>query len=149
MEKEGAPPKLARTLASTMAIGSAPDLVELSLETSVPLRDAAAVYFAIGDRLGMLWLLSSITALQVQGAWQALARANLRDDLYRLQRLLASRILKYPGSTAAERIENWSKAHEARVKFGVQRLHELTASGPVDFLVLAVGVRELRKLAQL
>jgi glutamate dehydrogenase len=149
MEKDGAPAKLARQLANTMVIGSAPDVVELARETNVPLAEAAGVYFGIGDRLRMLWLLSSIIGLQVQGTWQALARSNLRDDAYRLHRLLAARVLQHPGKTAEERIENWTKANEARVKFGIQRLQELHTTSPVDFLVLAVGVRELRKLSQL
>jgi glutamate dehydrogenase len=148
MEKDGTPGKLARQLANTMVIGSAPDIVELALETDMPLAETAGVYFGIGDRLRMLWLLSSIIGLQVQGTWQALARSNLRDDSYRLHRLITGRILRHPGKSAEERIESWVKANEARVKFGVQRLQELH-TGPVDFLVLAVGVRELRKLSQL
>ena len=149
MEKDGAPPKLARQLANTMVIGSAPDIVELSLEAKVPLAEAAGVYFGVGDRLRVLWLLSSIIGLNVQGNWQALARSNLRDDTYRLHRMIAGRILQQPGKSADERIEGWSQTHEVRVKFGVQRLQELHVSTPVDFMVLAVGVRELRKLSQL
>jgi glutamate dehydrogenase len=149
MEKDGTPPKLARQLANTMVIGSAPDIAELAAETKVSLEEAAGVYFGIGDRLRMLWLLSSIIGLQVQGSWQALARSNLRDDAYRLHRLLAGRILQQPGKNAEERIEGWVKAHEPRVRFGIQRLQELHGTTPLDFLVLAVGVRELRKLSQL
>jgi glutamate dehydrogenase len=149
MEKDGTPAKLAQQLASTMVIGSAPDIVDLSLEAKVPLAEAAGVYFGIGDRLRVLWLLSSIIGLNVQSSWQALARSNLRDDSYRLHRMIAGRILQHPGKTAEERIEGWIKAHEARLKFGIQRLQELQVSTPVDFMVLAVGVRELRKLSQL
>jgi glutamate dehydrogenase len=149
MEKDGAPPKLARQLANTMVIGSAPDIVDLSLEAKVPLAETAGVYFGIGDRLRVLWLLSSVIGLNVQGNWQALARSNLRDDTYRLHRLIASRVLLVPGKTAEERIEGWIKTHEARLKFGVQRLQELQVTTPVEFGVLAVGVRELRKLSQL
>jgi glutamate dehydrogenase len=43
MEKDGTPVKLARQLASTMVIGSAPDIVDLSLEAKVPLAEAAGV----------------------------------------------------------------------------------------------------------
>jgi glutamate dehydrogenase len=149
MEKDGTPQRLAHQLANTMVIGSAPDIVDLSLEAKVPLADAAAVYFGIGDRLRVLWLLSSIIALHVQGGWQALARSNLRDDTYRLHRLLAGRILAQPGKTADERLQHWLKQHEERLKFAAQRLQELHVSTPVDFGVLAVGVRELRKLSQL
>ena len=149
MERDGTPVKLARQLASTMVIGSAPDIVDLALEARVPLAEAAGVYFGIGDRLRVLWLLSSVIGLQVQGGWQALARSNLRDDCYRLHRLIAGRILLQPGKGAEERIDHWTRAHEDRVRFGIQRLQELHASSPVDFGVLAVGVRELRKLSQL
>jgi glutamate dehydrogenase len=149
MEKDGTPPKLARELANTMVIGSAPDIADLALEAKVPLAEAAGVYFGIGDRLRVLWLLSSIIGLNVQSEWQALARSNLRDDAYRLHRLIAARILQQPGKAAEERIEGWIKAHEARLKFGIQRLQELQVTTPVDFMVLAVGVRELRKLSQL
>ncbi|MGH8481315.1 MAG: NAD-glutamate dehydrogenase domain-containing protein, partial [Nevskiaceae bacterium] len=149
MEKDGTPGKLARQLANTMVIGSAPDIAELALEAKVSLAEAAGVYFGIGDRLRVLWLLSSVIGLNVQGIWQALARSNLRDDSYRLHRLIAARILKQPGKSAEERIEGWVQAHEARVKFGIQRLQELQVTTPADFGVLAVGVRELRKLSQL
>jgi len=149
MVKDGTPAPLAGQLASTMVIGSAPDIVDLSLEAKVPLAEAAGVYFGIGDKLRVLWLLSSIIGLNVQSAWQALARSNLRDDTYRLHRLIAARILQQPGRNADERIDGWIRAHEARLKFGVQRLQELHVSTPVDFMTLAVGVRELRKLSQL
>ena len=149
MVKDGAPEKLARSLASTMVIGSAPDIIDLAIENKVSLEEAAGVYFGVGDRLRVLWLLSSIIGLHVTGGWQALARSNLRDDTYRLHRLIAGRILATPGKGAEERIDNWTRAHDDRVRFGVQRLQELHVSSPVDFLVLAVGVRELRKLSQL
>ncbi|MGQ0587830.1 MAG: NAD-glutamate dehydrogenase domain-containing protein, partial [Gammaproteobacteria bacterium] len=149
MVRDGTPQALAEQLANTMVIGSAPDIVDLSLDAKVPLAEAAGVYFGIGDKLRILWLLSSIIGLNVQGGWQALARSNLRDDTYRLHRMIAGRILKQPGKNAEERIDGWIKAHEARLKFGVQRLQELHVSTPVDFMVLAVGVRELRKLSQL
>ncbi|HUS24880.1 MAG TPA: NAD-glutamate dehydrogenase [Candidatus Binatia bacterium] len=149
METDGTPKALAHDLANTMAIGSAPDIVDLALDAKVPLAEAAGVYFGVGDKLRILWLLSSIVGLQVQGKWQALARANLRDDSYRLHRLIACRVLTRPGKNAEERIDNWVKENEARVKFGIQRLQELHVAGPLDFLVLAVGVRELRKLSQL
>jgi glutamate dehydrogenase len=149
MSKDGTPTRLAHQLANTMVIGSAMDIVDLALEAKVPLGEAAGVYFGVGDKLRVLWLLSSIIGLNVQGGWQALARSNLRDDTYRLHRLIAARVLQQPGKTAEERIEGWIKANEARLKFGVQRLQELHVSTPVDFMTLAVGVRELRKLSQL
>jgi glutamate dehydrogenase len=149
MERDGTPHDVAVHLANTMVLGSAPDIVELAAAADVPMREAAGVYFQIGDRLRVLWLLSSIIGLQVQGKWQALARHNLREDTYRLHRQVAARILEHPGKTPEERIEHWSAANEAKVRFGIQRLQTLQASGVNDFMTLAVGVRELRKLRML
>jgi glutamate dehydrogenase len=149
MSGDGVPQELAVQLANTMVLGSAPDIVELARTADVPLTEAAGVYFLIGDRLRILWLLSSIVGMQVHGKWQALARSNLREDTYRLHRYLASRILEYNGETPEARIDNWFNAHEVKARFGMQRLQELQTAGAQDFMTLAVGVRELRKLRQL
>ncbi|MEQ1440702.1 NAD-glutamate dehydrogenase [Fontimonas sp. SYSU GA230001] len=149
MQADGVPDALAQQLANTMVLGSAPDIVELAQQAGVPLAEAAGVYFQIGDRLRILWLLSSIIGFTVSSKWQALARSNLREDTYRLHRRLAGRILRQPGPSPQARIEAWEKANEALVRFGMHRLQELQALGAHDFMTLAVGVRELRKLRQL
>jgi glutamate dehydrogenase len=94
----------------------------------------------------MLWLLTAIVNLKVQSKWQALARANLRDDCYRIHRLLAGRVLLHEGATPAARIDHWVIANQTKVAFGLQRLKELQSNSVLDFMTLAVGVRELRKL---
>jgi len=130
-------------------MGSAPDIIQLANAANVSLAVAAEVYFAVGEQLRVPWLLASIVALQVQGKWQALARSNLRDDTYRLHRLLAGRILEHEGDTAEARIQAWSDQHPDKIRFGRERLQELQSADGDDFLALAVGVRELRKLRTL
>ena len=149
MREGGVPEDAAVALANTMVLGSAPDIVEIAAQHSLPVAEAARVYFLVGDRLRILWLLSAVVGLQVQGKWQALARANLREDTYRLHRKIAARVLEYPGASAEERIEAWTRTHDTAVRFGMQRLQELQAGGMQDFMTLAVGVRELRKLRAL
>jgi glutamate dehydrogenase len=149
MSVDGVPDELAQQLATTMVIGSAPDIIELAARAEVSLEEAAGVYFQLGDRLRILWLLSSIIGYAVNDKWQALARSNLREDTYRLHRQLAARVLEQPGETPEARIEAWSQTHESQVRFGMQRLQELQTLGSHDFMTLAVGVRELRKLRML
>ncbi len=146
MKKQGVPENYAQRLANTKALGSALDIAQLAEEAKVSLQDAAAVYFQLGERFQMLWLLTAIVNLKVQGKWQALARANLRDDCYRIHRRLAERVLRHAGASADERIDRWIAANQIKVKFGLQRLKELQANTVLDFMTLAVGVRELRKL---
>ncbi len=149
MSADGVPQALAEQLATTMVLGSAPDIIELAEQAGVTLAEAAGVYFQIGDRLRILWLLSSIIGFSVGGKWQALARSNLREDTYRLHRQLAARVLGQPGDTPEARIDNWIRTHGDAVRFGLQRLQELQTAGTHDFMTLAVGVREIRKLRAL
>ncbi|MFT6635445.1 NAD-glutamate dehydrogenase [uncultured Alcanivorax sp.] len=149
MKDDGVPEKEAKLLANTMVLGCAPDIVELASLAQVPLKLAAEVYFLVGDKLQILWLLSSILDLSVQDRWQALARANLREDSYRLHRQVAAKVLEYEGDNAAARFAAWEEKSRRKVAFGIHRLQTLQADGPHDFMTLAVGVRELRKLRSL
>jgi len=149
MRDDGVPEDVAVLLANTMVLGSATDIVEIAAQAEVPVAEAARVYFLIGDKLRVLWLLSAIIGFQVQGKWQALARSNLREDCYRLHRKIVARVLESPGDSAEQRIEAWTRANDSAVRFGVERLKELQAVGAKDFMTLAVGVRELRKLRTL
>ena len=149
MGDDGVPEKEARLLANTMVLGSAPDVIELASQAQVPLKLAAEVYFLVGDRLQILWLLSAIIDLSVQGRWQALARANLREDSYRLHRQVAAKVLEQEGDNAAARFAAWEDKASRKVAFGIHRLQTLQADSPHDFMTLAVGVRELRKLRSL
>ncbi len=145
---EKVPEPLARRLASTRVLGASMDITELALEANVTLVDAAAAYFATAERFRLLWLYAAINSLQVQGKWHALARQNLRDDLFHIHHLLAGRILKYPGDAAA-RLAAWVGDHVAEISFAEQRIADLGTAGPVDFERLVVAVRELRKLRSL
>ncbi|MGB2247782.1 MAG: NAD-glutamate dehydrogenase, partial [Alcanivorax sediminis] len=146
MGEDGVPEKEARILANTMVLGSAPDIAELASQAQVPLKLAAEVYFTVGDRLNILWLLSAIVDLSVNGKWQALARANLREDCYRLHRQVAARVLEQEGENADQHFEAWLGKSTNKIEFSIRRLKGLQADSRHDFMTLAVGVRELRKL---
>jgi glutamate dehydrogenase len=144
----GVPKALATQMANTRVLGSAPDIIEMAADAGCDVETAADVYFAAGERLHLLWLLSAIIALQVNGRWQALARANLREDSYRLQRKIAARILAETRGrkSGVERVEEWLLAHGEPARQSLRRMEALRAHSPHDFMTLAVGVRELRRL---
>jgi len=149
MGEDGVPEALAQQLANTMVLGCAPDIIQLATGAGVSVREAAGVYFEVGERLHILWLLSTVLSLRVTSKWQALARANLREDTYRLHRNVAELALQHPGATPQERVETWVQSNPARITFGMRRLQELQTLNAHDFMTLAVGVRELRKLRAL
>ena len=149
MKADGVPEDVARLLANTKVLGSALDIIEIAAGAKVPLAEAASVYFGVGERFRILWLLSAVVSLPVKSKWQALARTNLRDDTYRIQRMLSERILLHKGKNAEERIAAWVTANDKRAKFSLDRVQELQTSGTADFMGLAVAARELRKLRAL
>ena len=110
-------------------------------------EQAAGVYFALGERLRIVWLLSAIVALNVEGRYQALARANLREDTYRLHRRIVERVLAEtePGEPAA-RVEIWLEAHGTAATDALARIEALRGHTPQDFMSLSVGVRALRQI---
>ncbi len=146
---DGIDEPLARSLANARVLGSALDIADLASEAGVSLGEAATVYFQVGERLRMPWLHLSIVALKAANHWQLLARNNLRDDTYQLHRKLAGQILRQSGDSVDARIDAWIAAHERPIRFALNRLVELQASGGADFQSLAVAVRELRKLGSL
>ncbi|MFO1428265.1 MAG: NAD-glutamate dehydrogenase [Steroidobacteraceae bacterium] len=120
------------------------DVVELA---HLPVRDAAAVYFEAGARIGLDWLRAEIDRLQVEGTWQAIA-----------QRAARCRAI----DPARDRHACWRAAavaaREAQVAAGwpprarnspswQRTLADMRAAGGADFATLSVGVDAVRKLA--
>ncbi|MBL6749170.1 MAG: NAD-glutamate dehydrogenase [Nevskia sp.] len=146
---EGVPLQLAQRMASARALGAAIDVAELAQDAGLPLAEAAAAYFLCGERFGLLWLYGAINEMPTAGKWQSLARVNLRDDLYAIHRRVVGRMLAHPGDSAQARVDGWCRTHERHVRFASERLTQIQANNSRDFAVLAVGVREMRRLRRL
>ncbi len=143
---QGVPRPVAERLANTKVMGAALDVAHLVIKSKLPVAEVAPVYFAVGERFHVPWLLGAIVALQVESRWQALARATLRDDAYRLHSILTSRVLACKGKTPEACMQAWEEKNVHQVKFALSRIEELQHSNVADFMGLAVAVRELRKL---
>lgn len=142
LRAEQVPEPFARRLTAYRVLAGALDIADLATQAGVPLEQATAVYFELGERLRMPWLLSAIVQLKIPGHWQALARGQLREDAYRLHRRLAAQALDCGG------VDAWTQANAARLKSGLTRLAELQAAGAQDHAALSVAVRELYELLQ-
>jgi len=145
----GVPEDLARWLASLHALGAGLDVVELAHTADMPLDTVARTHFHVGEHLVIPWLFEAIGSLQIRSRWQALARSTLREDVYRLHHNITAHVLAHPGDDPQARVEAWEAACPQDAAFGRRRLHELKHSNANDFMGLAVGVRELRKLSHL
>jgi glutamate dehydrogenase len=144
----GLPHELATRVAGLEAHNAALDIVELSLIHHVSVVEAARVYFEVGTRIGIDWLRDKIEQLSVDGPWQAIARAGLRDGALRIHRRLAERVLsRKDRGTAQVRVTTWVESISEELSHWQRTLTEMRSAGAGDFATLTVGVESVRKLA--
>ncbi len=144
----GVPAELARRVASMQSVLSVFDIVEDAAATDRSQHEVMATYFALGSRLGLDWLRDRILELPRADRWQALARAALRDDLYRLHRAITRDALRSapPGADSERIIEAWTASVEEPMARTLGVLADVKASGAFDTTTLPVIMRELKSL---
>ena len=99
-------------------------------------------------RLELAWLRDRILELPRADRWQTLARAALRDDLYKAHRALTAAALK-ASSTSIDgdaAIDAWVQASAATVERYLATLGDIRAAHRNDFTTLFVAVRKLANL---
>ena len=145
----GVPAALAHRVASMQSVLYVFDIVEDGLVTERSQPEVMATYFKLGSLLGIDWLRDRILELPRADRWQALARAALRDDLYRLHRSLTRDALLAAGSDNGSRsIDVWRADNEEAVERALKVLSDIKASGSYDTTTLPVALRELKGLAR-
>jgi glutamate dehydrogenase len=107
-------------------------------------------YFGIGSKLGLDWLRDRILELPRADRWSALARAALRDDLYRLHRGLTLVVLMSGGPQAGgeDALPAWERQNEPAIARALSVLADIRASRTYDTTTLPVALRELNRLVQ-
>src|SRR5215203_410983 len=144
----GVPKDLAERATSLGPMFPALDITDVANANGEPLDTAAAVYFALGDRLKLHWLRRHIEALPRDNRWRTLARSALRDDIFNQQAVLTTEVLSNTpqDEPPGERIETWAKINEGSVHRAMQVLTDINSSGTFDLSTLSVALREIRNL---
>jgi glutamate dehydrogenase len=144
----GVPRELAERAAALGPMFPALDITDVANANGEPLDVAAALYFALGDRLKLHWLRRHIEALPRDNRWRTLARSALRDDIFNQQAALTAEVLRNTSQDEApgERIETWAHTNEGPVHRTMQVLTDINSSGTFDLSTLSVALREIRNL---
>jgi glutamate dehydrogenase len=145
---ERVPAATAERLAALETSYGALDLAEVSAATRLPIGYAARAYFELGERLGLTWLKTQIESLAVEGHWHAVARANLRETLYALQRKITAASLTCRGGGPGARVGAWISLHTAEVGFLKGLITDLSTGHVADFATLSVALQSVRRLAE-
>jgi glutamate dehydrogenase len=120
---------------------------DLAVSYSRDVLEVAKLYSAFNENLSIYWLHIGAEDLRVQGRWQAAARGNLRDEIYRIRRELAAKLLKSDSKKdVTELVTEWLTSREAKVERYKSMLAEMRLRNAVDFASLSVAAQELRDL---
>ena len=145
---ESLPDHLAHLGARMQLLGCLPDIADLAEAGGVWLDGALWVYFELGQCLRMPWLQAAIARLPADNRWRVLARARLRQDLGRLHRQIAARVLKAADTSPEQRLSRWKSTVEDRLTRSRTCLSELQAADAWDFAGMSVALRALEDLAR-
>ncbi len=138
---------LATFVSSFEVLSSGPDIIAVAEESDKTVDYAAAVYFALGDRLGFDWLKQRADRILPDDHWEMLAIRSLLEDLADQQRSHAQRVCNRAGSkTARKATEEWAKAQVTRVIRVERMIDDLVASGGLTVAKLSFAVRHLRSI---
>jgi glutamate dehydrogenase len=142
------PDPLSMRISASKALHSGPDLVELATHLRKPVVDVARAYFELGTALSIDWLRNEIETLAVEGHWQGVARASLRDEVYSLQRALCQQALSSRGTRTDTAVQSWIKAHAASVTYAQQTIGDMRKLPERDFATLSVALQSLRRMTE-
>ena len=144
---QGVPAALAASVAALDPLAAALDLVEAGKAAGRSIADAAQVYFALGDRLGLDWLRRAAGQVQPADYWQRLAMNAAVEDLDVQQRLLTGAVLNGAnGAAALEAVAGWEQRQGAVLGRVGRVVAEFTAAGSIDLARLAIATRHLRSM---
>ena len=143
----GVSEQLANRMSALLLTRVALDMADLAFLYKRDALEVARLYASFNYHLGMFWLHAGAEDLEVQGRWQAAARSNLREELYRLRRELAEHFLtRRSKQKLSVSVDKWIEKHDDEVTRFRAMVDEINLRGEFDFATLSVAAQELRDL---
>jgi len=146
----GVPEGLAGANAAAASLYAGLGIIQAARQANEKPQRVSEVYYEIGNRLELPWLIGQITALKVRDSWQAQARDTFRDDVDRQQLALTVSVMRMEGGAreAGERVDQWLELHAGMHSRWCKLLEQVGSGGQGGFPLFAVAVRELVDLAE-
>nr|WP_300310773.1 NAD-glutamate dehydrogenase [Halomonas sp.] len=146
----GVPEALASTVAAAGSLYAALGIIQTARQVDEKPQKVAEVYYEIGARLELPWMIQQVTALPVKDGWQSQAREAYRDDIERQQMALTASVLQMEGGAreTSARVDQWMTNHSSMHERWCRLVNEVNGGTPASFPLFAVAVRELVDLAE-
>jgi len=145
--KNNYPAILAKRIAASEFSYAALDVVEIASKTKSSVSNSALIFFAVGEKLNLLWLRDMIEKLVVIGPWHAHARGVLRDELFEHHNSLTQTVIaKYGVKNSDETLNTWMSDNKDAVKSVRHMLQQMRSEKNVDYATVMVAVRSINNL---
>lgn len=150
LKQAGVPDELATKMANTNALYGMLNVIAAADETGADITKAAKCYYAVLQRLHLVWFRRQIDAYPVYNRWTVLARAGYKADLDWKQKALTIGILtmEEQDKSIKQRLDAWHDKYQWLIRRWETMLQDIQRAKPVEFPMLAVAMQELRELAQ-
>ncbi|WP_375057956.1 NAD-glutamate dehydrogenase [Zobellella sp. DQSA1] len=150
--EQAVPEQLAAYCASAESQYWLLDIIEIARQREVGIVEVASVYFALGERLNLIWLDRQILAFPATNHWQALAASSYRNELDHQLQALTRRVfdLERDDQDAADvpaLLERWFLRQQPLLERWQQTLSEIQRAKVIDCAVFSVALSVLLELA--
>ncbi len=143
----GVPEDLAHRHVYQLELVHAPDIIDVAHATDRPVLDVARVFFRAGRAFRIDWLEDQVDHLPARTRWQRWSVQTLEDELLRVRRQLAERILtEGAGRGADEAVDLFLLAHADDEGRLIRFMRLLARDGVADAASVVVAVRQIRRL---
>jgi len=147
---QGVPTSLARTIAYMPLLGTALDLTQLAGESGCSMNKVAEIFFGLGQRLGIDWLVERAHAFVADTPWQREAVVAILNDLAASQRGLTALVIgkasKGKKAKTGTDLDDWFARNASRIEHHSTLLNEWRSVGAVDVAMLTLASRQLAAL---
>lgn len=143
-EQAGIPKDFARRFATTRAIYTSLNVIEVATKYRFDLFKTARVYFNVGSRFNLVWFRDQIASDSREGHWNTLARLTLRDELDYLQKALTVGVMQINKKEADPQslIEYWAAKNTRAVERWDKILSLLHGSTSIEYSMFFIALRE-------
>ncbi|HPF78453.1 MAG TPA: NAD-glutamate dehydrogenase, partial [Alphaproteobacteria bacterium] len=158
----GLPANLSHDISLMPILGSACDIIRISMDYKFEIPITARVYFEIGNYFHLDWMRQKARQLPTEGEWSARALEGLIDQLYTGQAGLTVRILKDMGKDINQGkkkgkqdigcigcdsvLQAWIHDRGAQAKLLEPLFDELRRNTTLDLSMLIIAEQRLRNL---
>ncbi len=150
--QDGIPDDLAHKIALMPVLSSACDIIRISSEQGMDMKNTARTYFELGERFHLDWMRQKARFLPHEDHWQSEAANGLMDQLYSSQAGMTVRILRDVNGKGKKMpkgqsmVDLWAEKHAHQLKQLDGLFVDLRRAGTVDLTMLTVAEQRLRSL---